>query len=117
MPILPSSRQKTRLPRRGDHSRNDAERSLVHAFATFTQAAGSLEKSYGQLQTEVARLSGELERANSELTNSLDENSRVRGFLSQILEGLTCGVLVFNDGTRLRVINTERRRRLRLDTS
>jgi signal transduction histidine kinase len=117
MPILPSPRQKTRTARRGDQARDDAERSLVHAFATFTQAAGSLEKSYGQLQTEVARLSGELERANSELTNSLDENSRVRGFLAQILEGLPCGVLVLDAGQRLRVINPEARRLLMLDPS
>jgi two-component system sensor histidine kinase FlrB len=117
MPILPSARQKTRGPRRGNRSRGDAERSLVHAFATFTQAADSLEKSYGQLQTEVARLSGELERANSELTNSLDENTRVRGFLAQILEGLPCGVLVFDAAARLRVINPEARRLLMLDPS
>jgi two-component system sensor histidine kinase FlrB len=117
MPILPSARQNTRGPRRGNRSRDDAERSLVHAFATFTQAADSLEKSYGQLQTEVARLSGELERANSELTNSLDENNRVRGFLAQILEGLPCGVLVVDAGRRLRVINPEARRLLMLEPS
>jgi two-component system sensor histidine kinase FlrB len=117
MPILPSARQNTRGTPRGNRSRDDAERSLVHAFATFTQAADSLEKSYGQLQTEVARLSGELERANSELTNSLDENTRVRGFLAQILEGLPCGVLVFDAGARLRVINPEARRLLLLDPS
>jgi two-component system sensor histidine kinase FlrB len=117
MPILPSARQNTRSAPRGNRSRDDAERSLAHAFATFTQAADSLEKSYGQLQTEVARLSGELERANSELTNSLDENTRVRGFLAQILEGLPCGVLVFDSGARLRVINPEARRLLLLDPS
>jgi len=89
----------------------------VHAFATFTQAADSLEKSYGQLQTEVGRLSGELERANSELTRSLEENTRVRGFLAQILEGLPCGVLVLDTRARLRVINPEARRLLMLDPS
>jgi two-component system sensor histidine kinase FlrB len=117
MPNLPSARQNTRAPRRGARSRDDAERSLVHAFATFTQAADSLEKSYGQLQTEVARLSGELERANSELTRSLEENTRVRGFLAQILEGLPCGVLVLDARARLRVINPEARRLLMLDPS
>jgi signal transduction histidine kinase len=115
MPILPTARQNSRTARRGNRSRNDAERSLVHAFATFTQAADSLEKSYGQLQTEVARLSGELERANSELTSSLEENTRVRSFLAQILEGLPCGVLVFDAAARLRVINPEARRMLMLE--
>src|SRR4029077_5173499 len=117
MPILPSARQNTRSTRCGNRSRDAAERSLVHAFATFTQAADSLEKSYGQLQKEGARLSGELERANSELTSSLDENTRVRGFLAQILEGLPCGVLVLDARTRLRVINPEARRLLMLDPS
>ena len=101
MTILPSARQKTRT-----HServaqapaRQDAERSLVHAFTTFTQAADSLEKSYGQLQAEVARLGGELERANCGTDTSLEENTRVRSFLAQILEGLPCGVLVFDAG-------------------
>jgi hypothetical protein len=51
MPILPSARQNARGLRRGNASRGEAERSLVHAFATFTQAADSLEKSYGQLRT------------------------------------------------------------------
>ena len=117
MPILPSARQNARGIRRGNPSRGEAERSLAHAFATFTQAADSLEKSYAQLQTEVARLSDELERANSELGKSLDENSRVRRFLAQILEGLPCGVLVFDAGVRLRVINPEARRLLMLDPS
>lgn len=117
MTNLPSARQETRTSRRLVPTRKAAERSLVHAFTTFTQAADSLEKSYAQLQTEVARLSVELERANSELTQTLEENSRVRSFLSQILEGLPCGVLVFDARARLRVINPEARRLLMLDPS
>jgi len=117
MTNLPSARQETRTSRRMVPTRKAAERSLVHAFTTFTQAADSLEKSYAQLQTEVARLSVELERANSELTQTLEENSRVRSFLSQILEGLPCGVLVFDARARLRVINPEARRLLMLDPS
>ncbi|MBZ5642871.1 MAG: PAS sensor protein [Acidobacteriia bacterium] len=117
MTILPSARQKSRPARRAPSAGQDAQRSLVHAFATFTQAADSLEKSYAQLQTEVARLGGELERANTELSRSLEENSRVRSFLAQILEGLPCGVLVFDADGRLRVINPEARRLLMLDPS
>jgi two-component system sensor histidine kinase FlrB len=117
MTIVPSARQNPRAPRSATPARKAAERSLVHAFTTFTQAADSLEKSYGQLQTEVARLNVELERANSELTQSLEENTRVRSFLAQILEGLPCGVLVFDASARLRVINPEARRLLMLDPS
>jgi two-component system sensor histidine kinase FlrB len=117
MPIVPSARQKTRSPRRAVNSRDEAERSLAHAFATFTQAAGSLEKSYGQLQTEVARLGSELDRASSELSISLEENTRVRGFLAQIVDNLPCGVLVIDARARLRIINPEARRLLMLDSS
>jgi len=70
------------------------ERGLVTAFVTFTQAAGSLERSYTQLQGEVVRLHGELAHANAELDRSLEENSRVRAYLSQVLENLPCGVAV-----------------------
>jgi nitrogen fixation/metabolism regulation signal transduction histidine kinase len=79
----------------------------VHAFTTFTQAADSLEKSYGQFQIEVARLGGELDRANTELTRSLEENTLVRSFPAQVLEGLPCGVRVFDAAKQLRVFNPE----------
>ena len=93
MPNLPTTRQTA--PRRGDCKKRAADRqSLAHAFLTFTQAAGSLEKSYAQLQAEVARLRTDLECANAELSRSLEETSRVRAFLGRILEGLPCGVLV-----------------------
>ena len=61
MPILPTALQNARGSRRGNHSRDDAEHSLIRVFATFAQTADSLEKSYGQLQTEVAQFSGALE--------------------------------------------------------
>jgi nitrogen fixation/metabolism regulation signal transduction histidine kinase len=80
---------------------------------TFTQAAGSLEKSYTQLQTEVARLHVELQRANSELERSLEENARMRGYLARVVENLPCGVLVAGaDGVRL--INPEARQLLQV---
>src|SRR5947208_16216003 len=71
-----------------------AQENLTRAFLTFTQAAGSLEKSYTQLQSEVARLRLELTSANSELERSLEENARMRGYLTRVLENLPCGVLV-----------------------
>jgi two-component system sensor histidine kinase FlrB len=113
--ILPSTRQKKR--RTGQPVRQRAERTLVRAFTTFTQAAGSLEKAYCQLKDEVARLNQELECANAELTRSLEENKRVRGFLTQILEGLPVGVLVFDADVKLQVINPESRRLLCVDPS
>jgi nitrogen fixation/metabolism regulation signal transduction histidine kinase len=93
-------------------SQSAAQESLTRAFLTFTQAAGSLEKSYAQLQAEVSRLSHELQRANSELDRSLEENARMRGYLSRVLESLPCGVLVLGADHQVRVVNPEAQRLL-----
>jgi two-component system sensor histidine kinase FlrB len=107
------------VPRRtganGDGTRNDAQKFLAQAFVSFTEAAGSLEKSYGQLQAEVTRLRAELERANSELAASLAENAQVRRFLARVVEGLPCGVLALAEG-ELRLANPEAGRLLGIDT-
>jgi len=95
-------------------SQSAAQESLTRAFLTFTQAAGSLEKSYAQLQAEVSRLSHELQRTNSELDRSLEENARMRGYLSRVLESLPCGVLVLGADQQVRVLNPEARRLLGL---
>lgn len=112
---LPTTRQTQ--PRQAAAKQRATDRqTLAHAFLTFTQAADSLEKSYGQLQAEVARLRADLEIANADLSSSLEETSRVRAFLSRILEGLPCGVLVTDSGQQLRLINPEARRLLDLET-
>lgn len=95
-------------------SRNAAQENLTRAFLTFTQAAGSLEKSYTQLQAEVSRLHQELQRTNAELEHSLEENARVRGYLSSVLESLPCGVLVVSEDGKLQVINPEARKLLQV---
>jgi signal transduction histidine kinase len=89
-----------------------AQENLTRAFLTFTQAAGSLEKSYTQLQAEVARLHLELQRTNSELERTLEENARVRGYLARVVENLPCGVLVVSAKGVLQIINPEARRLL-----
>src|SRR5437879_1912224 len=112
MKSLPRSRQGTRSATAEAHGRAAAQESLTRAFLTFTQAAGSLEKSYVQLQAEVSRLHVELQRTNSELDRSLEENARVRGYLSRVLENLPCGVLVVGAGGQTQIINPEARRLL-----
>jgi signal transduction histidine kinase len=81
---------------------------------TFTQAAGSLENSYTQLQAEVGRLHSELQRANLQLDRSLEENARVRKYLSRVLESLPCGVLVAGTDGQTQIINPEARRLLQV---
>ena len=51
---------------------------LAEAFATFANAAGSLERSYGQLQSEIVRLRRELERKNSDLEAERESARRLQ---------------------------------------
>ena len=91
MPNLPSVRQRSRAANPGPGTREIAQQNLTRAFMTFTQAAGSLENSYTQLQAEVARLHQELQRANLQLDRSLEENARIRKYLSRVLESCPAG--------------------------
>jgi two-component system sensor histidine kinase FlrB len=90
----------------------DADHPLARAFASFTEAAGSLERTYGQLQGQVAHLRQELEGTNRDLASSLEENHRIRERLRRILEGLPCGVLVIEAGARISILNPEAARLL-----
>jgi two-component system sensor histidine kinase FlrB len=101
----------TSFPTPRDPAR-DAEHPLARAFASFTEAAGSLERTYGQLQGQVVHLRQELEGTNRDLATSLEENHRIRERLRRILEGLPCGVLVIEAGTRISTLNPEAARLL-----
>jgi|HubBroStandDraft_1064217.scaffolds.fasta_scaffold00181_26 two-component system sensor histidine kinase FlrB len=85
----------------------DPEHPLARAFASFTEAAGSLERTYGQLQGQVGHLRQELEVTNRDLATSLEENHRIRERLRRIVEGLPCGVLVIEGGARISTLNPE----------
>ena len=105
---MPASRSEARSLNRAAGS-GSLEHGLAEAFLTFTQAAGSLEKSYTLLQSEVQRLHAELANANAELDGSLRENARVRSFLTKVLENLPCGVAVSGPGNRVQVLNPQAR--------
>src|SRR6266403_5359504 len=90
----------------------DPEHPLARAFASFTEAAGSLERTYGQLNGQVAHLRQELEVTNRDLATSLEENHRIRERLRRIVQGLPCGVLVIEAGSRISTLNPEAARLL-----
>lgn len=96
----------TSLPPARDPAR-EADHPLARAFRSFTEAAGSLERTYGQLHAQVAQLRLELEVTNRSLTVSLEENRRMRERLRHILEGLPCGVLVLEGGGAISAVNPE----------
>ena len=101
----------TNFPTPRDPAR-DPEHPLARAFASFTEAAGSLERTYGQLQGQVSHLRQELEVTNRDLATSLEENHRIRERLRRILQGLPCGVLVIEAGSRISTLNPEASRLL-----
>jgi signal transduction histidine kinase len=113
MQTLPIDRQKKLAPPAG--SARSTRRALAAAFASFNQTAGALETTYTKLQAEVGRLRHELENKNRSLAQSLEENQRMRTYLASILEGLPCGVLVFDREMNLRMINPAASRLLNAD--
>lgn len=90
----------------------NTDHPLARAFASFTEAAGSLERTYGQLQAQVIQLRQELEVTNRDLAQSLEENQRIRERLKRILEGLPCGVLVVETAGKIGSLNPEAERLL-----
>jgi len=101
------TRQEKPLPAPSSQLRQPtAKQSLVKAFHSFANAAGSLESFYSHLQAEVVRLRRELERANQDLNESLEDNKRIRAYLSRTLECLPCGVLVVDEGQKLKLANS-----------
>jgi signal transduction histidine kinase len=97
---------KAKLTAPGKLPSPSPKRSLAKAFRSFANAAGSLENSYSQLQMEVSRLRLQLEKANQDLTQSLEENKRIRAYLSRTLECLPCGVLVVGREYKMKLANS-----------
>jgi len=93
----------------------DSPRLLADAFSEFIAASAQLEASYRSLQQEVSQLSGELAQRNADLTRSLEENSRMRVALQQMIDSMPCGVLVLDAAETILIINPEGRRLLGLD--
>ena len=89
--------------------------SLAQAFETFSAVAESLQNSYLQLQAEVERLRLELSEANSDLARSLEENRKMRAYLTQLLDALPCGVLVLDEAGSIRMVNPAARHMMMLD--
>jgi signal transduction histidine kinase len=87
---------------------------LADAFSEFISASATLESSYRDLQQEVARLGSELSQRNIELSRSLEENSRMRAALQQMLDSLPCGIVVLDRAQHVVMINPEGRRLLKL---
>ena len=91
----------TNVPITSDLS-NDALSSLIcEAFQGFTGAAEQLEKAYATLREQVATLNLELHGTNLRLTQSLQENARIRQYLSNLLKSIDKAIVVVDAGGRI----------------
>jgi two-component system sensor histidine kinase FlrB len=90
---------------------------LTQAFASFSQAADSLESCYRQLQNEVMRLREQLEDSNRDLAESVARNEAMRDFLERTLDNLPCGVVVVTEHDCCQKVNLEAQRILGNTTS
>ena len=73
---------------------------LIDAFKYFDKTTTALNKAYRTLETKIDDLRAELEEKNRLLSGSVAETSRVKNFLSKILENMSSGVIVIDtEGT------------------
>ena len=78
---------------------------LKQAFASFDEAALTLERAYQILSVRVQDLNVELELSNQALRESLSRNEQAKTHLQAILESLTSGVLVTDLDAQITTVN------------
>lgn len=80
-------------------TRHPEERELLQAaFKSFDEAAQTLQQSYSALTARVEQMDLELAKSNEALRRQLCDNEAMRLHLDGILESLSTGVLVVDDG-------------------
>ncbi len=80
-------------------TRHPEERDLLHAaFRSFDEAAHTLQQSYNALTARVEQMDLELAQSNEALRRQLCDNEAMRVRLDGILESLSTGVVVVDDG-------------------
>lgn len=77
-----------------DPSSDTLSNLMQEAFQGFTGASERLEKAYAALQEQVTALNLELNDTNHRLTQSLQENARIRHYLSNLLKSIEKGIVV-----------------------
>lgn len=81
---------------------NEALSILIHgAFQGFTGAAERLEQAYATLREQVAALDVALNETNHRLAESLQENTRMRCYLSNLLKSMEKGIVAVDASGRI----------------
>lgn len=79
--------------------------NLIDAFKYFDKTTTALNQAYRKLEAKIDVLRAELEEKNRLLTGSIAETTRVKNFLSKILENLSSGVVVIDCSGKIIVFN------------
>lgn len=79
--------------------------SLQKSFEGFNQATLHIQQAFARLEKKFESLNRELEAKNEELLRTLSEKEEMKGYLQNILESLTNGVLVTNLDDEIQVLN------------
>ena len=78
---------------------------LSQAFKQFNEVTKQLEQSYEKLQARVKELDLELALKNEQLEKNLKEKEDVKNYLNNILQSLTTGVIVVEQGDTITTFN------------
>ncbi len=78
---------------------------LKEAFEKFVKASGELQSSYNELKERAKNLELELKVVNRKLKKSLKEKEKLSSYLSNIIEGISLGILILDNRGKITLFN------------
>jgi PAS domain S-box-containing protein len=78
---------------------------LIEAFKYFDKTTTALNQAYRTLEAKIDDLRSELEEKNRLLSGTVAEATRVKNFLSQILENMSSGVIAIDTSEKITLFN------------
>ncbi len=78
---------------------------LKEAFEKFVKASGELQASYNELKERAKNLELELKVVNRKLKKSLKEKEKLSSYLSNIIEGISLGILILDNRGKITLFN------------
>ncbi len=85
---------------------------LKEAFEKFVKASDELQTSYNQLKERAKNLELELKVVNKKLKKSLREKEKLSSYLSNIIEGISVGILILDNSGKITLYNKNMKKKL-----
>ncbi len=85
---------------------------LKEAFEKFVKASDELQTSYNQLKERAKNLELELKVVNKKLKKSLREKEKLSSYLSNIIEGISVGILILDNRGKITLFNKNMKKKL-----